>query len=88
MSSSFTKKLTLTIWFLGVALFVVGFEAPMILYIGLAWTLAGGILAIAQLIRLKQWEWLGSMVFSLIFYGVPIFFWGFAYGAFGPAEEK
>jgi Protein kinase domain len=89
MVPSFTKRLTLTIWFLGVGIFVVGFGAPMITYIGLAWALAGGILAAAQLIRLKQLEWLGTMVFvSAMAIGVPIFFWGFAYGAFGPTTEE
>jgi hypothetical protein len=68
---------------------VVGFGAQVIIYIGLAWTLASGIIAIAQLIRLKQWEWLGTMVaVSAMFIGIPIFFCGFANGAFGPTTEN
>jgi len=86
---SFTKRLTLTIWFLGAGLFVVGFGAPVVTYIGLAWAVAAGILAAAQLIRLKKWEWLGVMAFSsAMALGVPILFWGFAYGAFGPTTEE
>ena len=89
MTPSFTKRLTLTIWFLGAGIFVVGFGAPMVIYIGLAWALASGILAAAQIIRLKQWEWLGTMAFASAFIvGIPVFFWGFAYGAFGPITEN
>ncbi len=83
MAPSFTKKLTLTVWFLGVGIFVVGFGAPMLIYVGLAWALASGILSVAQIIRLKQWEWLGTMVIgSAMVLGIPVLVWGFAYGVF------
>ncbi len=88
MTPAFTKKLTLTIWFLGAGLVVVGIGVPAVIYIGLAWVLASAVLAIAQLIRLKQWSWLGGMAISLSAIAIPIFFWGFAYGAFGPTEES
>ncbi len=88
MAPSFTKKLMLTVWFLGVGIFVVGFGAPMLIYVGLAWALASGILAVAQIIRLKQWEWLGTMVIgSAMVLGIPVLVWGFAYGVFGPTAE-
>jgi hypothetical protein len=89
MNPSFTKRLILTVWFLGAGLFVFGFGAPMITYIGLAWALASGILAAAQAIRLKQTEWLGTMVgISVGSIGLALFFWGFIYGAFSPTAEK
>ncbi len=88
VGAPFTKKLTLTVWFLGVGLFLAGLGIPVLLYLGPAWMLATGLLAVAQLIRLKQGAWLGSMVVSIFFGGVPIFFWGFAYGAFGPTEGE
>lgn len=88
ITPSFTKKLILTIWFLGAGFVVVGFGTPLITYIGLAWALASGILAAAQVIRLKQGEWITGMVTSLVFAGVPILFWGFAYGVFGPITEE
>ncbi len=89
LTASFTKGLTLTIWFLGVGLFVVGFGVPIVTYIGLAWTLASGILAVAQLIRLKQSEWLLNLIISLVVLaGTPLFFLGFIYGAFGPTTEE
>ena len=88
LAPSFTRKLTLTVWFLGAGIFVVGFGAPMLLYVGLAWALASGILAVAQIIRLKQWEWLGTMVLgSAMVLGIPVFMWGLAYGVFGPTVE-
>ncbi len=89
MTPSFTKKLTLTVWFLGAGIFAVGFAAQILIYIGLAWALASGILAVAQIIRLKQWGWLGNMVFGTAFaLGVPVFVWGFVYGVFGPTTEN
>lgn len=86
---SFTRKLILTIWFLGAGLFVVGLGAPAIIYIGLACALASGIIAIAQLIRFKQFEWLYGLAMACAFtLGIAIFGLGFAYGAFGPAVEE
>jgi len=88
MNPTFTKKMILTLWCLGAALFFVGLGTPLILFLGLAWVVASAVLAVAQLIRLKQWQWLGRMSCTVVIYGLPLLFWGFAYGAFGPTLEN
>jgi hypothetical protein len=89
MTPSFTKGLTLVIWVLGACLLLVGFIAPAVIYIGLAWALAAGILSVAQLIRLKQWGWLGGLVIaSAMALGIPFLLFGFIYRAFGPISEN
>ncbi|GHO65545.1 hypothetical protein KSC_044370 [Ktedonobacter sp. SOSP1-52] len=89
IAPAMVKTLTLTIWFLGAGLCIVGIAAPQIIYVGLAWALASAIIAIAQLIRCKQMEWLGAMLLAAaITFGIPILFLGFIYGAFGPKEGE
>ncbi len=82
------KTLTLTIWFLGLALALAGIGIFATLFVGLAWMLASSFLAMSQLIRLKQGEWIMGLVISLVFMGIGTFFWGFAYGVAGPTESK
>ena len=49
---------------------------------------AAGFLAVAQIIRLKQGQWLTAMLLSLAFGGVSVFFFGLVYGIAGPTESN
>lgn len=84
-----TKKLMVTIWFLGAGIFAVGFGAPVLMYVGLSWALASGVLATVQAIRHQDWEWLtGIAMASAMFLGIPLLVWGLIYGIIGPTGEE
>ena len=84
-----TKKLMVTTWFLGAGIFAVGFGAPVLMYVGLSWALASGVLAIVQVIRRQDWEWLtGIAMASAMFLGIPLLVCGLIYGIMRPTGEE
>ncbi len=87
MAAPLTRRLMVTIWFLGAGLLVGdAIGIPALVYLGLAWIVASDVLAVAQTIRLRPENWLAGLVVSLGMLGIPLLFWGFAYGVFGPDE--
>ena len=83
-----TKKLILILWFLGLGLALAGVVVPLSLSLGLAWMFAAGVIAVGQLVRLKQGKWLVGMGMSLAFGGISVFFFGIIYGIRGPIEQR
>ena len=89
MIPALTKKLMASIWFLGAAFFAVGFGAHALIYVGLSWVLASGVLATAQVIRLQQWKWLETLAMaSAMTLGGFFLAWGLIYGIFGATSEE